>query len=101
MYQVGPNDELQLLSTELPAFPLVSLDTSYDPLNPFLVDHLSIMAYADGFTTPQAPSLVGDITFYRVSVLVPEPSTLALAVLACGALMLRLARDRRFARRGR
>jgi hypothetical protein len=79
MFAVGPGDVLSLLDTELVPLDIDAFGSSYDPFNPFVVDTLSIMAYHDGFTTAEDPSLAGDITFDRIGVTVaPEPSSLGL-----------------------
>jgi hypothetical protein len=75
MFTVGPGNVLTLLNTELVPLDLDAFGSGYDPLNSFLVDSLSIMAYQDGFTSAEDPSLVADVRFDFVSLtLVPEPA---------------------------
>ncbi len=95
MFTVGAGDVLTPLLTEVPALDLVAFGSSYDIFNPFQVNSLSLMAYHDGFTTAEFPSLVGDITFDFVSlVIVPEPSTLWLAALGAVASLVVIHRGR-------
>ncbi|MGD9720676.1 MAG: hypothetical protein AB7O59_16265 [Pirellulales bacterium] len=97
MYSVGPSESLTLINTELVPLDIDAFGTSYDPFNPFQVDTLSIMAYQDGFTTPQAPSLLADVTFHSIGVsLVPEPSALVLSSLGLlGVAAMAVVRGRR------
>jgi hypothetical protein len=69
MGQVNPDGSVTTLDTELPPLNISltnSLD-SYDTNFPFVVDSLAVMAYNDGFTTSDDPSLVGDLKFQRFS----------------------------------
>jgi hypothetical protein len=80
MFQVVGN-LLVPINTELVPLDLADFGSSYDPGNTFLVDSLSIMAYHDGFTTPDAPSVVGDMTFDSITLIVPEPSSACVALV--------------------
>ncbi len=83
MFTVGPGNVLTPLNTELVPLDLGAFGSGYDSLNSFLVNSLSIMAYNDGYTGGDDPSLVGDMRFDFVSLtLVPEPSTLVLGLVA-------------------
>jgi hypothetical protein len=95
MYQVAGNGSLVLLDTELPSLDLNVFGNGYDPSHPFQVDTLSIMTYQDGYTTAEAPSLVADITYQNVSLVVPEPSALALATAGGLGLIACVVRRRR------
>ena len=98
MFTVGPGNVLTLLNTELVPLDLVAFGSGYDSLNSFLVDSLSIMAYQDGYTTAEDPSLVADVRFDFVSLtLVPEPSTLVLGLVA-GLFALHIVRRSRKSR---
>jgi hypothetical protein len=96
MYQVGAGGSLTLLDTELPTLDLTDISQSgYDFAHPFQLNSLSIMAYHDGFTNADDPSLVADLAFQSISLtLVPEPGTGVLAALA-GAFFLLLCRRMR------
>jgi hypothetical protein len=69
MYQVKPDGALTYLNTELPAMNLAlpPFLSTYDTNFPFVVDAVAIMAYQDGFTTTNNPSLIADLTFQRIS----------------------------------
>jgi len=69
MGQVNPDGSGTCLDTELPALNLVA--AGYETDFPFVVDSLAIMAYNDGFTTPDDPSLVADLKFQRLSFWTP------------------------------
>jgi hypothetical protein len=69
--EVNSNGTLTLLDTGLPPMSLVAL--GYDTNFPLVVNALAIMAYQDGFTTTNDPSLVADITFQRFSFYAPPP----------------------------
>ncbi|MCS7047959.1 MAG: PEP-CTERM sorting domain-containing protein [Verrucomicrobiae bacterium] len=73
MYQVQSDGSLTLLLTGVPP---LDLDTqfSYDTNYPFVVDTVAIMAYQDGYTDPNNPSLVATVTFERIE-FIPEPTT--------------------------
>ena len=76
---------------------LSPLDTTEPPLNlsapgqysqyytnaPFNVDSLAIMAYHDGFTTADDPSLVADLTFQRFtfSTEIPQPPAVSIQLV--------------------
>ena len=88
MNQVNPNGSLTLLNTELPALNLNG--SGYDSAFPYLVDSLAIMAYNDGFTSSNAPSLVADLTFERfefITAAIPEPSVALLVMLATACMV--------------
>jgi hypothetical protein len=94
MYEVESDNSLSFVETELIPLDLQGVNSAYDQANGFVLDSISLMAYFDAFTTADNPSLVGDITFDSVSlVVVPEPSALALS-LAGAAAALGLARRR-------
>ncbi len=95
MYQVGPGNALTILNTGVPALDLGQFGSGYDLSNPFVVDTLSIMAYNDGFTTADNPSLMADVTFGSISLVVPEPSSVVLALLAGLCLVSSFRRKRR------
>lgn len=80
MFQVVGN-ALVAINTETPPLVISAPFSGYDTTHPFSLDTLSIMAYHDGFTTPTAPSLVADVAFQSLAVIVPEPSSLLLAAL--------------------
>jgi hypothetical protein len=68
--QVNSNGTLTQLDTALPALNLLGGDnvyTYYDTNYPFVVDTLAIMAYHDGYTTSEDPSLVADLRFQKLS----------------------------------
>jgi hypothetical protein len=93
MYQVV-GSSLVLLDTELTPLDLVA--SGYDPNVPFSLISLSIMAYGDGYTSAQDPSLVADVKFQSISVaLVPEPSCAVLAVISGSAVLIFSWRSRR------
>jgi hypothetical protein len=96
MYQVVGN-ALVPLNTELVPLNLDAFGSSYDTSNTFHVDSISIMSYLDGFTTADAPSVIADMTFDSISLIVPEPSSLGLS--ASGVLILLCIYRRRFDRR--
>ncbi len=75
MNQVNGDNSTTLLETEVPPMSLVNLPAfgTYDTNFPFMVDSLAIMAYHDGFTTTNNPSLVADISFQRLSFYAPGP----------------------------
>ena len=90
MYEVGPGELLTLLNTELVPLELTAFGSAYDPFNPFSVDALSIMAYADGFTTPQVPSLTAEVRYDFINLtIVPEPSAIMLAVTGAVGVLVR------------
>ena len=70
--------------------------SGYDTNFPFSVDTLAIMAYHDGFTTTNDPSLVADLTFRQLDFFtpVPEPSTMMLVGLGVVAAVLSGRRSR-------
>jgi len=84
MRQVNGGNSTTLLETEVPPMSLINLPTfgTYDTNFPFAVDAVAIMAYRDGFTTTNDPSLVADITFQRVSFYAPppEPPSVTIAI---------------------
>jgi hypothetical protein len=94
-YQVAGGGSLVLVGTPV-TLDLGIFGGGYDPTHPFQVDTLSIMAYHDGYTTAANPSLVADVTYQNISLVVPEPSALALAtagslaVIVCGVRLRRL-----------
>lgn len=94
MFTIGAGNTLVPLNAELVPLDLLAFGSGYDPAHPFAVNSLSIMAYFDGFTTPNDPSLVADVVFDSISVAVPEPGTLVLLGMAAVALVP-LARRRR------
>jgi hypothetical protein len=59
--QVNSNGAITILDTELPSLTLTS--SFYNVDFPFQVDSLAIMAYQDGFTTTNDPSLIADLKF--------------------------------------
>ena len=75
MSQVNPDGTLTPLDTEVPPMGLIAL--GYDTNFPFRVDTLAIMAYQDGFTTTNDPSLVVDLRFQRFefTTSTPQPPT--------------------------
>jgi hypothetical protein len=96
MYQVGGGGSLALVNTELVPLDLDAVGSTYDPSHSFQLDSLSIMAYHDGFTTPEDPSLVADVTYHAMSVvIVPEPPSSMTAVFAIAALFAVPGRRRR------
>ena len=62
--QVNSNGSITPLNTGVPPMNLV--DVGYDPNFPFNVDTLAIMAYHDGFTTTNDPSLIADLRFQKM-----------------------------------
>jgi len=95
MFQVVGNS-LVPINTELVPLNLAEFGSGYDTGNGFLVDSLSIMAYHDGFTTSAAPSVIGDMTFDSITLIVPEPSSawVALVGVAC-CVAVRMRRTRK------
>jgi hypothetical protein len=75
MRQVNGDNSTTLLETEVPPMSLINLPAfgTYDTNFPFSVDTLAIMAYHDGFTTTNNPSLMADDTFQRLSFYAPPP----------------------------
>ena len=77
--RVNPDGSLTLLDTGLPSLNITITNSfvSYDTNFPFKVDTLAIMAYQDGFTTPDDPSLVADLQFqgfdFTTSASAPQP----------------------------
>src|ERR1035437_7041278 len=73
--QVNSNGTLTPIDTELPPMDLVA--NGYNANFPFKVDTLAIMAYRDGFTTSDDPSLVADLQFqgfdFTTSASAPQP----------------------------
>jgi len=69
MSQMNPDGSLTPLTTEVPALDLVA--NSYNTNFPFVVDTLAIMAYRDGFTTTNDPSLVATLQFQQLSFATP------------------------------
>ncbi|HXI83906.1 MAG TPA: PEP-CTERM sorting domain-containing protein [Verrucomicrobiae bacterium] len=73
--QVNSNGTLTLIDTEVPSMDLVA--NGYNTNFPFRVDTLAIMAYQDGFTTTNDPSLVADLRFqgfdFTTSASAPQP----------------------------
>jgi hypothetical protein len=63
MSQVNTNGTLTPIDTEVPPMDLVAL--GYDTNFPFIVDTLAVMAYQDGFTTTNDPSLIADLQFQK------------------------------------
>jgi hypothetical protein len=93
MNQVNPDGSLTLLDTEVPPMSLISLPLfgTYDANFPFTVDSLAIMAYHDGFTTTNNPSLVADLTFQRLSFYAPPPeppSNVAMSIVGTNVLLI-------------
>jgi hypothetical protein len=80
MFQVVGNS-LTPINTELVPLDLAEFGSPYDGGNGFLINSLSIMAYHDGFTTSDAPSLIGDMTFDSITLIVPEPSSACVALV--------------------
>ena len=85
--QVNADGSLTPLDTQFPIqMNLTDFGSGYDPSNPFVVNTLSIMAYQDGFTTSADPSLVATLVVQNISLslvtAVPEPSTLAMLLIA-------------------
>lgn len=70
---VNPDGSLTPLDTGV--MPMNLVDFGYDPNFPFNVDTLAIMAYHDGFTTTNAPSLIADLRFQKLyfTTSVPQP----------------------------
>ena len=64
MSQVNSNGTLTLLDTGLG--PLNLGASGYNTNFPFKVDALAIMAYQDGFTTTNDPSLIADLQFQEI-----------------------------------
>ena len=62
--QVNSNGSITPLDTGLPPMNLVA--SGYVTNFPFNVDTLAIMAYHDGFTTTNNPSLIADLRFQRL-----------------------------------
>jgi len=87
--QVNLDGSLTPLNTELPVLQLPFL--SYDEDHPFVIDSLAIMAYHDGFTTVENPSLIVDLTFEVIEFTspIPEPSSSALVCLGLLIVVLR------------
>lgn len=82
MYRVESDGSLTLLPTGVPAMDL-DLQFLYDTSYPFVIDSLAIMAYHDGFTDPNNPSLVATMTFERLE-FIPEPTTGLMVIMGLG-----------------
>lgn len=67
-----------ILDTGVP--PLVLTSSYYDPNFPFRCDALAVMAYRDGFTTTNDPSLIADVQFQDFEFLKPEPPPTAINI---------------------
>ena len=82
MNQVNGDNSTTLLETEVPPMSLINLPPfgTYDTNFPFQVDTLAIMAYRDGFTATNDPSLVADVTFQRLSFYAPPPEPPCVAI---------------------
>ena len=93
MYTVAGDNSLTTLATHQAPLDLNAFPFLYDSSNPFLLDTLSIMAYNDGYTSSEDPSLVADVTYRGIHLaMVPEPSgalLLTVAMLAIGLLRRR------------
>lgn len=78
--QVNSNGTLTPIDTELPPMDLVA--NGYNTNFPFKIDTLAIMAYRDGFTTSDDPSLVADMQFqgfdFTTSASAPQPPSYVL-----------------------
>ena len=88
MGQVNPDGSVTYLDTELPPLNLVA--AGYDTNFPFVVDSLAIMAYHDGFTTPDSPSLVADLKFQRFSFWTPAvrpPNYVSVNILSTNVIL--------------
>lgn len=71
MSQVNPDGSLTPLDTGVTPMNLVT--SGYDTNFPFNLDTLAIMAYQDGFTTTDAPSLIADLRFQELDFTTPAP----------------------------
>ena len=70
--QVNSNGSLTVLDTEVPPMNcLTAFD--YNTNFPFRVDSLAVMAYHDGFTTTNDPSLIADLRFQRFNFTTTAP----------------------------
>ncbi len=94
MSRVNSNGTLTLLDTELPPLNLLGgqdVYSTYDTNLPFVVDTLAIMAYQDGFTTTNDPSLVADLQFQRfdftTSANPPPPSYVAINIASTNVVL--------------
>jgi hypothetical protein len=88
MSQVNSNGTLTVLDTELPSLTLTS--SFYDASFPFQVDSLAIMAYHDGFTTTNEPSLIADLQFQEFDFtdsLPQAPDHVSIAILNTDVLL--------------
>ncbi len=67
MSQVNTNGTLTPIVTEVPLLDITTTNYfgNYNTNFPFIVDTLAVMAYQDGFTTTNDPSLVADLQFQR------------------------------------
>jgi hypothetical protein len=91
MYQVGAGDVLTLLDTGVTPLDIDDppWNGNYDIFNPFVVDTLSIMAYQDGYTSTNDPSVLADVTYRGIHLtIVPEPSSYLLALAGTGIVAL-------------
>jgi len=86
--QVNPDGSITPLNTGVPPMNLVA--SGYDTNFPFIVDSLAIMAYHDGFTTTNAPSLIADLRFqkmYFITSVPPPPSNVFTSVSGANVLL--------------
>jgi len=85
MGQVNPDGSVTCLDTELPPVNLVAAGY-YDTNFPFIVNSLAIMAYNDGFTSVDDPSLVADLQFqqfdFTTSANPPPPAYVAINIVS-------------------
>ncbi len=94
MSQVNSNGTLTLLDTELPPLNLLGgqdVYSTYDTTFPFVVDTLAIMAYQDGYTTTNDPSLVADLQFqqldFTTSASPPLPSYVTINIVSTNVVL--------------
>lgn len=94
MSQVNSNGTLTPLNTSLPPLNLLGGQDAYSTYNtnfPFVVDTLAIMAYHDGFTTTDNPSLVADLRFqeldFSTPVNPPPPSYVAIQIVSSNVVL--------------
>jgi len=84
--EVNSNGSLACLQTGLSPLDLEA--NGYNSNFPFTVDSMAIMAYNDGFTASNEPSLVANLQFDNLTFVetIPEPATMWLAGLGFAGL---------------
>ncbi len=80
--QVNPDGSITPLNTGITPMSIVAF--GYDTDFPFNVDSLAIMAYHDGFTTTNNPSLIADLRFQKMyfTTFAPPPPSNVFSIIS-------------------